>query len=136
MKQIIDPILAPHIIASVEKKASEKLHELILEMNQPITIIDEVTGGVLQTLVLKPGIQHLLNFNGMIKTKIFFQLNGLEEYWNQQTPKGKTQLTIHYSNQNQEGGETHEIPFRSPLVILYAAEWLSYRLFHIINQLH
>ncbi|KTD47832.1 competence/damage-inducible protein A [Legionella quateirensis] len=136
IKGIIDPILSPHIIASVDKKASDNLRELIIKNNEPITIIDEATEGLLQSLLIKPGNQHLINFHNLRSTQVHFHLSGLEEYWLQQPPKGTTQLTIHYSNQIQEGGETHQIPYRSPLVVYYAAEWLSFRLFHLINQLH
>lgn len=136
VKKIIDPILAPHIISSPDKKASDKLRELILSINEPITIIDEATGGLLQSLLVKPGTRHLLNFNSIKRTKLYFHLSGLDEYWSQQTANGTTQLIIHYSNNNQEGGETHQIPYRSPSVLYYAAEWLSFRLFHLIDQLH
>ncbi|MFI4918221.1 MAG: competence/damage-inducible protein A [Legionellales bacterium] len=136
VKTIVDPILAPHSISSIDKKASDTLHDLILSINQPITIIDEATGGLLQSLLVKPGIQHLLYFHNLQKTKLHFHLSGLDEYWSQQPATGSTQVTIHYSNQNQEGGETHELPYRSPSVVPYAAEWLSFRLFHLINQLH
>jgi nicotinamide-nucleotide amidase len=136
IKQIVDPILAPHIIASPDKKASDKLRELIFSMNEPITIIDEATGGILESLLIKPSIHHLVNFHTSEKTKLSFHLSGLEEYWSQHPAKGTSQLIIHYSNQQQEGGETHSIPYRSPLVVHHAAEWLSFRLFHLINQLH
>lgn len=136
VKDIIDPILSPHIIASIDKKASDNLRELILKNNEPITIIDEVTQGLLQSLLIKPGTQHLIHFHNLKSTRLYFHLRGLEEYWSQQPAKGSTQLTINYSNQIQEGGETHQIPYRSPLVVYYAAEWLSFRLFHLINQLH
>lgn len=134
--KIVTPILEPHMIATTDQKASDKLRELILNINEPITIIDEATEGLLQTLLVKPGSQHLLRFHNQKKTKLYFHLTGLDEYWDQQPAKGLTQLIIHYSNQTQEGGETHHIPYRSPLVIYYAAEWLSFRLFHLINQLH
>lgn len=81
-------------------------------------------------------MHHLLNFHNLKKTKLFFHLSGLEEYWQKKPAQGTTQLTIHYSNHNQEGGENHQIPYRSPLVLHYAAEWLCFRLFHLINQLH
>lgn len=136
VKAIIDPILKPHIIATTEKKASEALADLILKLDQPISIIDDVTGGLLQTLLVKPGLQNLVYFHNSKPTTLNFHLSGLDEYWSQQTTKGTSHLVIQYSNQNQEGGEKHEIPYRSPLVIHYAAEWLSFRLFHLINQLH
>lgn len=133
---LVEPIVAPHTIATIDSKASDTLRELILCLNQPITIIDDATGGVLQTLLMKPGMQDLLHCNGLGKTTLKFHISGLKEYWAQETPQGQTQLTIHYSNQNQEGGETHQIPYRSPYVVHHAAEWLCFRLFHLINQLH
>ncbi len=136
IKKIVTPLVTPHLIASVEQKASDKLRELILINNEPITIIDEVTGGVLESLLVKPGTHHLIKFNSHQSTRLSFQARGLTEYWMQQENTGTTQLTINYSNQKQEGGETHIIPYRSPLVVHYAAEWLSFRLFHLINQLH
>jgi len=136
VKAIVDPVLAPHIIATTEKKASDSLRDLIIHLNEPITIIDEVTGGLLQTILLKPGLQQLLNFHGQNKTKMLFHVRGLEEYWSQQPSKGFTQLSIHYNNQEKEGSETHLIPYRTSLVVDLAAEWLSFRLVHLINQLH
>lgn len=136
VKSIVDPIITPYTIASIDKKASEKLQDLILSLNEPINIIDEVTGGVLQSLLTKPRTHHLFNFHSMNKTSLFFHLKGLTEYWSGQPAHGQAQLTIHYSNQSQEGDETHTIPFRGPSVIPYAAEWLSFRLFHLIKQLH
>lgn len=136
VKSIIDPILMPHIIASMEKKASDNLYDLILSKNKAITIIDDATGGALESLLVKPGIKHLVHFHKQGETELNFHLSGLDEYWNQEAIKGTSHLVIHYSNQTQEGAERHEIPYRSPLVLLYAVEWLSFRLFHLINQLH
>lgn len=136
IQQTIDPILAPHQIAPIEYKASDALRELILKTNQPITLIDEATGGLLESVLVRPGTHHLLQCHQKGTTALSFHVRGLQEYWSMQPPGGHTQLTIHYSNQQQEGGETHTIPYRSPLVVQYALEWLSFRLFHLINQLH
>ena len=137
VKSLINPILSPHIIATPDKKASDALRELILKLNTPISIIDEVTGGLLQSLLIKPGMQHLVDFHTLNKNTLCFYLRGLSEYWSQvPATNGKTQLSIQYSNKHQEGGESHVIPFRSAGVIFYAAEWLSFRLIHLINQLH
>lgn len=136
VKAVVEPLLKPHIIAGPEKKASEMLAEKLLELNQPVSIIDDATGGYLQTLILKPGLQHMVSFHNVKHTKLQFECRGLKEYWAKETPKGVSHLTIHYSSQNQEGGEKHEIPYRNPMVVHYAAEWLSFRLFHLINQLH
>lgn len=136
IKNIVDPFVAPHIISSLEKKASEELRELIIKTNEPITIIDEATGGLLQSLLEKPELHHLVNFHGMNKTRLQFHITGLEDYWQKKPSKGTTELSIRYKNQDQEGIETHQIPYRSASVLEHAAEWLSFRLGHLINQLH
>lgn len=136
IKSIIDPILAPHIISPVEKKASELLKDLILQLNEPVSIVDEATGGLLQTLLTTPDTYPLLKFHGKNKTKLHFHLTGLDEYWLKQPSQGVSQLVIHYNSHRQEGREIQQVPYRSPFVIYYAAEWLSFRLFHLINQLH
>lgn len=136
IKNIIEPILAPHIISTPETRASDALRELIMAMNEPVSIIDEATGGLLESLLVKPGTHHLLKFNAMESTTLSFHIKGLEDYWSQKGPSGKTELSISYSNQDKRGGETHIIPYRSALVVYHAAEWLCFRLFHLINQLH
>lgn len=135
VKTIIDPILAPHIISPVDKKASDVLRDYLIEKNESLTIIDEATGGLLQTLLTKTQTYQLLNFNGLQKHGLYFHVTGLTEYW-QQGSKGKALLHIYYSNGQQEGTETHALPYRTPSVVEHAAEWLCFRLFHLINQLH
>ncbi|WP_028388335.1 competence/damage-inducible protein A [Legionella fairfieldensis] len=136
VQQLLEPVIAPYIIASPEQKASERLYETILELKKPVTIIDEVTGGILQTLIQKPASFPWVKFYNDNRPSLLFHLRGLNEYWLQSGKRGLTEITIEYRNSNSEGKETHKIPYRSPLVIYSAAEWLSFRLFHLINQLH
>ncbi|KTD23806.1 Competence damage inducible protein CinA [Legionella lansingensis] len=137
VKQRIEPLIAPHLIATVEKKASEQLQEKILQLKQPISIIDEATGGLLQTIIQTPNNFSLLKFNNCDNDAVLrFHLQGLKEYWSQEPPMGKTTLSIAYNMDDKKGTEVHEIPYRSAYVIHLAAEWLSFRLFHLINQLH
>lgn len=136
VKHIIDPILAPHIISSIDKKASDALREHLVKLNKPITIIDEATGGLLQIVLNKPGLHHLLNFNGLTKNEPYFHISGLADYWQQKPITGTTQLVIHYHKGEHQGSETHTIPYRTPMVLEHATEWLSFRLFHLINELH
>lgn len=136
VKNIIDPILAPHIISSIDKKASDVLREYLVQLNTPVTIIDEATGGLLQNVLTKPSLHHLLNFNGINKQGPYFHITGLDDYWQQKPITGTTQLTIHFSNGQHEGNESHTIPYRTPSVLEHATEWLSFRLLHLINELH
>jgi nicotinamide-nucleotide amidase len=132
IKAVIDPILASHIISPIDKKASDVLRELIIQLDKPITIIDAATGGLLQSLLTTPQSYHLLDFSGLQKNHFYFRISGLEEYWQQKPRNGSTQLQISYQNQS----ETQVIPYRTASVVEHAAEWLSFRLVQLINQLH
>ncbi|ARG98162.1 competence/damage-inducible protein A [Legionella micdadei] len=136
VKQIVESIAAPYLIATPEQKASERLLETIPKLKIPISIVDEATGGILQTLIQQPSTYPWLKFYEDQRTILHFHLRGLKEYWSGEGKKGKTQVSIDYRSAKMNGEETHELPYRSPLVIHYAAEWLSFRLLHLINQLH
>lgn len=136
VKRLVEPLVAAHIIASPEQKASERLRQKIEQLQEPIVILDDVTGGILQTLIQRPSNYHCLMFHENGNSKPHFHLSGLNEYWSQQSGAAITQVTITYHNRGEQSSETHQMPYRSPLVIEYAAEWLSFRLFHLIDQLH
>jgi len=95
-----------------------------------------VTGGVLQRLIHKPSNYPWLKFHDTASHELYFHLSGLEEYWLQHSDASTTHLTIKYHNDTEHGSESHSIPYRSSLVIEYAAEWLCFRLLHLIDQLH
>lgn len=136
VRAIIEPIVQPHTIASTEQKASDALRELILTRRMPVSIQDDVTGGVLQRLLQQPETYPFLQFNGEKPQALHFHLSGLNAYWQQQTTGATTEVTIAYRSTGKQGQESHELPYRSPLVVHIAAEWLSFRLVHLINALH
>lgn len=136
IRDIVDPIVQPHIIATTEKKASEALRELIIARGVQLSIQDEATGGVLQHLLQQPENYHLLTFNSQTPQPLHFRLTGLEEYWQQRNTGATTEVRITYTSVKKQGHEYRELPYRSPLVVHIAAEWLSFRLFHLINELH
>ncbi len=139
IKDIIEPLVAPYIISPPEQKASEQLRLKIDELQKPIVIFDEATGGVLQTLLQRPSNKATLQFyknESAIKVEtIYFHLSGLDDYWLQKT-SAVTQVNIAYHSAFGDGSETHPLAFRNQWVIYHAAEWLSFRLLHLINQLH
>lgn len=136
IKELIEPLVKPHIISNVEHRASDELREYLLKSQQPISIFDEATGGLLQLCLYKPGLHHLLHFNNSNRTDIYFHISGLEDYWEQKPINGYTDLRLQYHINQQEGSESYQIPYRTPAVLEYATEWLSFRLLQIINQLH
>lgn len=137
IKQMIDPLVLPHFIAPPEQKASERLCLMIEHLQKSMVIIDDVTGGVLQRLIHRPCNYHWLKFHDTASSpQLYFHLSGLEEYWKEQAQASVTHLTIKYHNDTEHVSESHQIPFRSSLVIEYAAEWLCFRMLHLIDQLH
>jgi len=136
VKAIVEPIIQPHIITTTEKKASQQLQELINESTFSININDEVSGGILQTLIQSPKNASRLKFNCLQSSDFYFHAQGLQEYWSNQQQAGTTNIHIHYEYAGKQGSEIHELPYRSEMVVHFAAEWLSFRIFHIINQLH
>jgi nicotinamide-nucleotide amidase len=136
IKHLIDPILTPYIISPLDKKASELLQARIIELNTPITLIDEATSGHLQTVLTIPQLCHLLNFSTPTHQGLYFHITGLEEYWQKKPIRGATHLTIRYTRGQQKGIEEHTIPYRIASTLDYAIEWLSFRLLHLINELH
>lgn len=150
VKRIIEPLVAPHIIASTEKKASEALYDRIVQGKKTVRIIDEVTGGILESILLKPEIWSKLAFtqrrdsnensNENKEMDLVFKLTGLKEYWLQETGTS-TSIRIDYKeaknhsrSQGIEAYESHQLPFRSALVVHYAAEWICFRMLEIISK--
>jgi nicotinamide-nucleotide amidase len=62
VREIIEPLIKPYIIATVEQRASEKLVTELISRNIQISIDDEATGGLLQTLIQKPHSYDLIKF--------------------------------------------------------------------------
>lgn len=91
----------------------------------------------MQSALTCPELYPLLNFNGLKKDKLYFHITGLDEYWHNQSTGSTTNLIIQYDNGQKEESETKQIPYRyKSLVREYATEWLCFRLFQLINQLH
>lgn len=138
VKQIVEPLVAAYIISPPEYKASDMLRLKIEELQIPIVIMDDVTGGLLQTLLQRPGdYQSLMFYERPSHDKrvgLHFHLRGLDEYWLQQSTE-TIQVSIAYHAKDVHGCETHQLPHRR-LIVEYAVEWISFRLLHLINQLH
>lgn len=137
VKKIVEPIVMPHIIASTKQKASQALQEMILSKQIIVSIADKVTGGFLQTLIHCPANHELLIFTDQNLGQYHFELSGLKEYWQQHKEhNSRTTVNIVAYHQHHEQAESHELPYRSTLIPHFAAEWLSFRIFHLINKLH
>lgn len=137
VREKVEPLIKPYIISPPDKSASKQLLNFLETWPHPVYIRDNVTGGILQSLIQTPKTRNIVSFISDDVCTIQFNLQGLKEYWdNQNAPDGKSKLTIEYQNKSLLGCEEHSIPCRSTMVRHFAAEWLSFRLFHLLNQLH
>lgn len=138
IQRILEPIITPLLIASVEEKASEKLASAIAYWKVPISIQDEATGGLLQTLIQNPHSVNFVQFSSDVNARFDCHIKGLRAYWDQ-TQETKTCLEISLTDlQDPEKNpihEVHEIPYRNERLLHYAAEWVSFRLFSLIKNI-
>ena len=135
VQDIVLPLIKPYLLGELSDKASVRLCQILSQLSEPVVIVDEATGGVLQTLLQKPETYQRVFFQKHENIRVQFHLSGLEEYWTQEEASF-CNITIKYQNDRQQGSESYQLPYRSRSVIHHAAEWLCFRLLHLIDQLH
>lgn len=128
VKSIINPLLKPYILTKNSQKASHYLSELITQTRKNISIKDEVTGGILETLLLRPDNYAFLKFNKANPADVNIEIQGLETYWIHKESKGNAIISFSLKTAEEVKQETHTFFYRSPLVLHYAAEWVSYKI--------
>lgn len=131
--QRIAPLVAPYLIATPQLRASEKLSNWLVNSGEQVEVIDEVTGGLLQTLLQQPHKHNLLKFHENPHASLSIHLTGLTAYW-LQMPASTVDITINISYQGTTTQETHTLPYRSALVVHYAAEWICFRVLQIVVE--
>lgn len=135
---VIEPLVAAYIIASPEQTASTALLKLLETQTLKITIFDEVTGGALQCLLQKPQNYTHLSFREKKSDEadVYFHATGLEAYWQNASEVGNSDVVLRYRAGEQEGVERYTLPRIGAWAQHTAAEWLSFRIAHLINQIH
>jgi nicotinamide-nucleotide amidase len=142
VRAAIEPLIAPYIIAPPEQTASARLSALLDAQKSYITVFDEVTGGVLQSLLQNPKNYAYLAFRETrrekdnAKAKCYFHASGLGAYWQGASDAGSSDVVLTYRLAGQEGEERYTLPRMGVWTVHTAAEWLSFRIFHLINQAH
>ena len=102
------------------------LQQQIQQLNAPILIHDNATGGRLQQTLANPHNYKLLHFSPQLPLADYaleVTISGLDEYW-----LGKeanhSQLVINDT--------THQIPYRGARSLDYAVEFCCFELCHIL----
>lgn len=137
VKERVEPMIKDDVFCAAGMKASAQLKQQIIAMKKTICIRDEVTGGILQSLIDSPETREFLSFLPDNRAEYQFHLTGLQDYWQQKDYQGKTELQIQAKlDDGEERIEKKQLPFRSQNVVYYAAEWLAFRLTYFLKIIH
>lgn len=138
VKARILPLVTPYIISPPKQKASRLLRDRLIGMKEHMLIIDRATGGVLETLLSCPENHDRVHFQPTSAAVQFHvELTGLDEFWTSHPTATSSVLVIKYASGEYYGVEQHVVPYRGHAWVLhYAAEWLSFRMLHLIDQAH
>jgi len=117
-------IISPYLILDGSKPASEFLKEKILSLRQPITILDQATGGLLETLLVTPETHQKIYFDTKQSTAWQIEISGLTAYW-ENINTTQAHLDIIFKKHNIVEKSVHkDIPFRGSRVKQYAVEYI------------
>lgn len=134
VKSIVDPLVTPHMISFSEKKASEELFSVIVEKRISLTIHDEATGGMLQTLLQKPETYSFLRFQERAeKSHPHFHIRGLQNYWIDQETGGFSTVFLDCTYQEKLSQEEKNLPLIGSSITATAAEWLCFRMLSLLH---
>lgn len=132
--EIINPVVEPYIICPPGKKASQQLTELIMAHNLQIAFHDEITGGLLQTVLQQPSTHSLISFYPNTTSQFKVTLLGLDDYWQQKNRGKPINFTIKIESNGREIEETHTLIYRTLSVVYAAMELTCHRLFYLLGN--
>lgn len=138
VKQRVELLVTPYIICPPKQKASHMLRERLIEMKLSVGIRDRATGGVLEKLLRCPQNAAFVHFHEEpYPATYFFDISGLDAFWKSDSSASTADLMLKYHGFLGYGYECHSVPYRGhALVLHYAAEWLCFRMLHLIDQAH
>lgn len=121
IKAVVEPLLNPHCLMPNHEKASHILKQRLSHLKNPIYIQDTATGGMLQHLLTSPETYAYLRFEAPSENFLSFECRGLTAYWNQER---QTETELSLTIGENQAHESVRLPYRSPLVVYMATEWL------------
>jgi nicotinamide-nucleotide amidase len=135
----VTPLIKPHLLADEYIPASQLLKEKLATLTHPILIVDDATGGLLQTTLSSKQNYHDVYFAEGSKNKADFQaiitVSGLKEYW-QNLDESKT-TTIHMTFSSAAGTQEFnaEIPYRPIRIVKYAVELAASQILNYLQEI-
>jgi nicotinamide-nucleotide amidase len=130
---LIQKHIQAFIIADGKMTASDYLKTQLIAQPIELNIHDEVTGGLLETLLRSPDTAQSIYFAKPPTKQINIRLSGLNNYWANESATYDTAIEISIDNVSQTYHKLDRIPLRGNMVVRYAAEWACR---HIVKCLY
>ncbi|MDF1827426.1 MAG: competence/damage-inducible protein A [Legionellaceae bacterium] len=142
VRSLVEPLIAPYLLTStlLACTASAQLSALLKKLKVDVTIVDEATGGMLQSLLHKPCHYAYLSFQAQ-EDKVaaasgYFYASGPRAYWQGASDAGSSDVVLRYRVGEHHGEERYTLSRIGAWTTHTAAEWLCARIFDLINQGH
>jgi len=134
----INAIFTEYTMIAADQSACELLKEAIINFPHTIVIEDQATHGQLQAQLSSPLTYQKLAFekiNATPQTTVAILIAGLTEFWQGQTPQGHTKLNLQLNYQTLQETINLTIPFRNPLVVKYALEYIAREILNFLTKI-
>lgn len=119
----IERLIGLNSVSSHKEKASQRLKQWIIANEPTLIIDDQMSGGLLATLLSSPESYKYLQFTQLPAERHDYRivLTGLENYWQNIQEPNLINLVI-FKNQSLIHQQTMQVPFRKERTPLYATE--------------
>lgn len=128
LKQLVEQAIVGYLISDGKQTASSELRKKLENYSEKLIIADQATGGLLETHLKTPLTTSHITFGN---DQPHIQIDGLQEFWQQQATQ-KTSLILQINLNQRQETVSIDIPLRGDRVKLYAVEWICYQLNQII----
>jgi nicotinamide-nucleotide amidase len=130
------PLISPYLLDEGQAYISKTFLQFFEESQHTLAIMDQATGGRLQTLLLQPKTYERIFFDKFNAKDAMVQvaISGLKEYWENQATILKTLLEIEITQHKKTKRITHQIPNRAERTLNYAVELICYELWSFLRD--
>lgn len=135
----IDSLVKPYLLGNdAHQSASQRLITALKSYEGGFAIEDHVTGGRLATAILHPSTQHALYFGDLSAapdTYIPVRLEGLDAFWQEDTSKKTTTLTVTWMQKEKQETLSFSFPLRPQRMLAHTVEFITQLLFDKLSEI-
>lgn len=97
--QVVQARIAPHLLNDTQEPISQSLLKYLSLHKTPLSVDDNATGGMLETLLKTPETASIVHFSPEKNNAadLHLHVKGLTEYWQNETNAKETRLSLHFA---------------------------------------